>query len=226
MPIKALIFDFDGLIVDTESAELQAWQEVFDEYGMELSTEVWAELVGRPRAYFDMYAYFKELAPSPVDIHQLRVLRRGRVQQLILAQPVLPGVREALTEGMRRNLRIGLASSSGGTYVRGHLERLGLAECFHATRCFEDTSGHKPGPEPYLAVLDDLGVAAVDAIAFEDSPNGVAAAKAAGVFCVAVPNAVTRRLPFDNPDLTLESLAHTSLASLLERAERRSGAAS
>ena len=215
--IKALIFDFDGLILDTESPEFQAWQEVFVAHGHELRAELWADLIGRPRTYFDMYAHFKELNGPHTDLEALRKDRRARVVELVLEQPILPGVSNYLSEARKLGLRIGLASSSGGDYVRGHLRRLELFDFFHVTKCFEDTDLHKPDPEPYLAVLDAMGVAPREAVAFEDSPNGVAAARAAGIFCVAVPNPMTQCLSLSHADLCLKSLADESLQQLLLR---------
>jgi HAD superfamily hydrolase (TIGR01509 family) len=216
--IKAVIFDFDGLILDTESPEYQAWQEVFRANGHELRADLWADLIGRPRTYFDMYAYFKELNGPLTDLEALRKDRRARVIELVLGQPVLPGIREYLREAREMGLKIGLASSSGGDYVRGHLKRLELYDYFHATKCFEDTELHKPEPEPYLAVLEAVGAAPHEAVAFEDSPNGVAAARAAGIYCVAVPNQVTQCLALDHADLCLKSLADEPLCRLLSRA--------
>ena len=215
--IKALIFDFDGLILDTESPEFQAWQEVFTAHGHELRAELWADLIGRPRAYFDMYAHFKELNGPRTDLEALRKDRRARVVQLVLEQPILPGVSNYLSEARDMGLKIGLASSSAGDYVRGHLRRLDLFDYFHVTKCFEDTKLHKPDPEPYLAVLDAMDVSPVEAVAFEDSPNGVAAARAAGIFCVAVPNPVTECLSLAHADHCLKSLADESLRQLLSR---------
>lgn len=216
--IKAVIFDFDGLILDTESPEFQAWHEVFTAHGHELRADLWAELVGRPRTYFDMYAHFKELNGPLTDIDSLRRDRRARVVQLVLEQPILPGVREYLEEAREMGMKIGLASSSGGDYVRGHLRRLELLDYFHVTKCFEDTELHKPDPEPYLAVLAEMGVWASEAVAFEDSPNGVAAARAAGIFCVAVPNPVTQCLSLAHANHCLKSLTDESLRDLLSRA--------
>jgi HAD superfamily hydrolase (TIGR01509 family) len=221
MRIKALIFDFDGLILDTETAELQAWQEVFAEDGHELSLELWADVVGRPRSYFDMYDYFKQIAGSIIDIDQLRRRRRARVRELILRQPILPGVVECVHTARQLGLKIGLASSSGRGYVCGHLERLELFSFFDVIKCFEDTSTHKPEPEPYRAVLEALQVSPGEAIAFEDSPNGVASAKAAGIFCVAVPNPVTMRLHLGHADHRMSSLSVESLYELLQRFEDR-----
>lgn len=216
--IKAVIFDFDGLILDTESPEFQAWREVFTAHGHELRANLWADLVGRPRTYFDMYAHFKELNGPLTDIETLRRERRARVLQLVLEQPILPGVREYLEEAREMGMKIGLASSSGGGYVRGHLRRLELLDYFHVTKCFEDTDLHKPDPEPYLAVLDEMSVLPSEAVAFEDSPNGVAAARAAGIFCVAVPNPITQCLSLAHANHCLKSLADEPLRDLLSRA--------
>lgn len=221
--IKALIFDFDGLILDTESPEFQSWQEVFAAHGYALDPGLWADLIGRPRGYFDMYAYFKELNGPLSDIEALRVKRRARVAQLVLEQPVLPGVRDYLTEANQSGLKIGLASSSSGDYVRGHLKRLALFDYFHTTKCYEDTATHKPDPGPYRAVLDALGVLPGEAVAFEDSPNGVTSARAAGVYCVAVPNPMTLSLPLAHADFCLKSLAQESLQRLLLRAAETTG---
>lgn len=218
MMIKALIFDFDGLILDTESAEFQAWQEVFASHGHNLRADLWADLVGRPRTYFDMYAYFRELNGPLTDLDTLRLERRARVAQLVLEQPILPGVQKYLSDAKAMGLKIGLASSSAGDYVRGHLRRLDLIGYFQVTKCFEDTELHKPDPEPYLAVLEAMGILPSEAMAFEDSPNGVAAARAAGIFCVAVPNPVTECLSLAHADRCLQSLAHESLHDLLLRA--------
>jgi HAD superfamily hydrolase (TIGR01509 family) len=216
--IKALIFDFDGIIIDSESPELQVWQEVFADHGRELGFDLWADLVGRPNNHFDLYSYFHQQINPAVDIDALRVERRARVIALTEAQPVLPGVQDYLHGASAMGLKLGLASSSSGGHVRGHLARLNLLGYFHATKCFEDTDTHKPEPGPYRAVLDDLGVAADEAVAFEDSPNGVTSAKAAGIFCVAVPNPVTSRLALDHADYRMASLAEEPLERLLMRA--------
>jgi beta-phosphoglucomutase-like phosphatase (HAD superfamily) len=95
------------------------------------------------------------------------------------------------------------------------LERLALYEYFTATKCVEDTGTHKPDPGPYLAVLNALNVLPSEAMAFEDSPNGIAAAQAAGILCVAVPNPMTQHLQLDHADYRLDSFASLSLSDLL-----------
>ena len=219
--IKALIFDFDGLIIDSESPEFAAWQELFAAYGRDLGFDLWADLVGRPPTHFDLYGYFCKHIDPVIDIERLRQDRRARVVALTLEQPILPGVEDYLQSATELGLKIGLASSSSREHVRGHLERLCLLHYFQSLRCFEDTDRHKPDPTPYLCVLDDLGVAAKEAIAFEDSPNGVTAAKAAGIFCVAVPNPITSRLSLEHADHRLTSLSDEPLGTILERVNQK-----
>ena len=221
--IKALIFDFDGLIIDSESPEFEAWHELFAEYGRELGLELWADLVGRPPTHFDLYGYFCKHIDPVIEVEKLRQDRRARVIALTITQPILPGVEEYLQSATALGLRIGLASSSTRDHVRGHLHRLKLLDYFHSIRCFEDTDRHKPDPTPYLKVLEDLGAKADEAIALEDSPNGVAAAKAAGIFCVAVPNPITCRLPLEHADHRLVSLAEEPLEKIILRATANKG---
>ncbi len=114
-------------------------------------------------------------------------------------------------------LKLGVASSSTREWVRGHLARLGILERFDCLRCRDDVANAKPEPDLYIAVLDCLGVAAAQAVAIEDSPNGVAAAKRAGMRCVAIPNTITARLDLSQADVVLTSLAEVTLAQLLDR---------
>ncbi len=217
MSILALVFDFDGLILDTETTDFQSWQAVYRAHGCELRLEDWADCVGRPAGHFDPLEHLERLRGVRVDRDRIRAERSAKMRQLNLAQPVLPGVREYLRGARELRLKIGLASSSDRAWVYGHLGRLGLLDYFDTIKCVEDTGAHKPDPAPYLAVLDTLRIAAPRAVAFEDSPHGVAAAKAAGMLCVAVPNPVTRRLGLDRADLVLDSLASLPLPALLGR---------
>jgi len=114
-------------------------------------------------------------------------------------------------------LKVGVASSSTRDWVRGHLERLGILDSFDCLRCRDDVASAKPEPDLYLAVLECVGVLAAEAIAIEDSPNGVLAAKRAGMRCVAIPNSITARLDLGRADLILDSLADVTLPELLSK---------
>jgi HAD superfamily hydrolase (TIGR01509 family) len=143
--------------------------------------------------------------------------RIGRRTELVLANNLLPGVVEHLDAAKASGFTVGVASSSTREWVSGHLARLGILDRFDCVRCRDDVTNVKPEPDLYLAVLECLGVGASDAIAIEDSPNGVLAAKRAGMRCVAIPNAITARLDLSQADLVLGSLAELTLAELVRR---------
>lgn len=217
--IRALIMDFDGLIVDTESSAFQSWLEIFEAHGCSLPLSAWAAWVGGSRDMFDPYAYLEAQLGAAVERDEIRRKQREREAQLIEAQPVLPGVEDYIADAKRLRLALGVASSSDRKWVFGHLSRLGLREHFDCIKCLEDVKRAKPHPDLYQAVLDGLNVAAVRALALEDSPHGISAARAAGIFCVAVPNPLTRQLSTDHADLQLDSLADLPLEELLLQVE-------
>ena len=219
--IRAVIFDFDGLIVDTESAELQSWQEIFREYGQEFSLDRWTLSVGRAEG-IDIAGDLRQLVGPALDTEALTVRRRARNFELAEAQPILPGVRERISEAHAMGVKLGVASSSRRDWVEGHLTRLGLVADFHTIRCrnHPDVGVGKPDPTVYVAALYALGVSADEAIAFEDSSPGVQAATTAGIFTVAIPNNVTRRIGPTSAHLTLESLADMTLQELVQAAEQ------
>lgn len=213
--IRALIFDFDGLILDTEVPEFQAWQEIFQLHGCHLPLATWATCIGTASDAFDPYAYLEAQCGRAIDREAIRVKSRQRRDELLAAQPALPGVQEYLDDATRLGLQLGVASSSSRAWVTGHLARLGLMAHFASIQCADDVHRTKPDPASYQAVLQTLNLRPEQAIALEDSPNGVLAAKRAGLFCVAVPNALTRQLSLDHADLHLASLADLPLARLL-----------
>ncbi len=219
--IHGLIFDFDGLILDTELPDFESWQEMFIEHGAELPRAEWAPLIGTVTDSFDIYDYLEQRAGRAIDREDVRERRRARYHERVIEQMILPGVEECITAAKRRGLKVGLASAATAEWVLGHLERLGLHVHFDTVKTAADVERVKPDPALYLAALDALGLDATEAIALEDSPNGIAAAKAAGLFCVAIPNAMTRDLDISAADLRLTSLADLPLAELLEIAENR-----
>lgn len=219
--IRALIFDFDGLIVDTESPEFKAWQAVFDEYGGSLSLEDWAGSIGSREPCLDPYAELKRQTGRSVVREEVRARKRELFQLFFTDRGMLPGVREYLEGAQRMGLAIGLASSASRDWIEGHLERLKIGSYFAAVRTEEDVERAKPDPELFLAAMAALGVSSEEAIALEDSPNGLLAAKSAGMFCLAVPNPITRQLELEGADLRVDSLADLPLEQLLAIAGER-----
>jgi HAD superfamily hydrolase (TIGR01509 family) len=214
--IDAIVFDFDGLIIDTEIADFLSWQKMYAEFGVELPLDVWHANIGVSNA-FDPYLHLEELLGYPIDRPTVHDRRKQWDNEFIAQQTILPGVETVLNDARRMGLKIGLASSSDHAWVDGFLDKLGLAGWFEVVRCSDDVDGRsKPDPAVYLSVVAGLGVPANRALALEDSPNGLAAAKAAGLYCTAVPNQMTRSLNFDQADLCLESLAQMPLAQIID----------
>jgi len=214
--IRAVVFDFDGLILDTEEPVYRSWLEVYEAHGEELPFERWVQIVGSTTTGFHPQHHLEERLGRtlPKEVLDRRV---GRRTELVLAQKLLPGVVEHIEAAKSMGLKVGVASSSTRDWVREHLARLGILESFDCLRCRDDVASAKPEPDLYISVLECLGVLASEAIAVEDSPNGVMAAKRAGLRCVAIPNSITARLDLGQADLVLGSLADVTLAELLRK---------
>ncbi len=223
MPIKALIFDFDGLILDTETPEYHILQELFQPYGLRLPIEEWAKALGASPGAFDPFAYLAAQTPLPVDQPALRKIFLERSLALIDEQPPLPGVLALLNRAEQLHLHLAVASSSPTDWVHRHLKRLGLFQRFASILTRDDVTHAKPHPQLYLRTLEVFNLQPHEAIVFEDSPNGITAARAAGIFCVGVPNHVTRLLDTSHASLTLPSLAALTLDELIRNVETKEG---
>ena len=214
--IRALVFDFDGLILDTETTLIDACEIVHQQAKKPFSRQLAHEAVGRIGLHFDQWAAF---GPSADRIALEGELRRVN-QELLAKQSVLPGVARHLQQARELGLRVGLASNSDHAHVEGHLARLGLLDCFDYLRCIEDVPSGKPEPDLYRAVVEKFGVAGAEAIAFEDSEHGALAAKRAGLWCVAVPGPSSVTHDLAHADLILASLADFPLPDLIEKFTR------
>ncbi|GAC1349970.1 MAG: HAD family hydrolase [Ktedonobacteraceae bacterium] len=219
--IQALIFDFDGLIIDTEISAFQTWQEIYREYECDLPFSTWAECIGGSPQLFDPCEYLEAQIGRPILREEIRLRRRQQHMKIVETLPILPGIEEYILSAKRLGLKLGVASSSRHEWVDSHLIRLGLIQHFDAIKCYDDVKHTKPDPELYLSVLAELGLQGRQAIALEDSPNGVRAAQRAGIFCVAVPNPVTSQLPLEHADLQLTSLSELPLEGVIQEVESR-----
>ena len=219
MAIRAFLFDFDGLILDTELASRAGWELLYREHGHELPPEKWATIVGTYGSW-DPMTHLEELVGEPLEREALNERRAAHELALIEAEELRPGIAEYLAAARRLGLKRAIVSSSSRRWVEMHLERFEESVGWDAI-CTADLepSRAKPAPTLYLEALEQLGLGPDEAIAFEDSPNGVRAAKAAGIYCVAVPNEVTRELGLDESgaDLVLDSLADLPPDELLAR---------
>lgn len=216
--IKALIFDFDGLILDTETPEYQAWQNVYAEFGQSLTLEDWGQIVGGTAASdFHPLNHLEALTTRSLTDLDLESRVRTESMRIILAAKPRPGVIETLEAAQRLGLGLAVASSSPHAWVDTHLQRLGLFHYFETIQCRDDVSRTKPEPELFLAAKNRLGVEAHQALVFEDSPNGVLAANRAGIRVVAIPNPITQNLKFPPASLRLNEMSDMRLEDLLQK---------
>jgi HAD superfamily hydrolase (TIGR01509 family) len=214
-----LLFDFDGLILDTETPELLSWQVVWHDHGLEFPLDRFEAGLGMVGGFGAMTAL--EEAVGPLDREAVLDRQRKRKLSLLDKEALRPGVLEYLDEARRRGLVTAIVSSSSRAWIDSNLGRLDpTLEVDVIVTGDHDRQRGKPSPALYLEALDQLGLTARESVAFEDTPIGVRAARAAEIFCVAVPNDVTSALDFGEANLLVASLADLPFASLLDQFSR------
>ncbi|WP_418888882.1 HAD-IA family hydrolase [Paenibacillus apiarius] len=219
--IQALVFDFDGLIIDTETPWYYAFQQVYQRYGFELPLSVYAQCIGTTFHDFNPYANLAEQAGVDVEV----ITRECKTAHAALMERIelRAGVRDYLKEAKRLNLKVGIASSSEYAWIEPLLKKHDIYHYFDTVQTADVVAKVKPDPELYVKALAALEVEGKQAISFEDSLNGFTAAKAAGLNCVVVPNEVTRHLPFTEHDLMLTSMSDMPLAEVITKLSGATG---
>ena len=211
--LAGIVFDFDGLIVDTEWPEYRSIAECFEQHGLSFPPERWVHVIGSSWDV-DWVAELEAALGCSLDREALHAERRERARAMRHPLTALPGVTALLEAAGAAGLGLAVASSSPRRWVEPMLEELGLAPFFAFTRCLDDVALAKPSPELYVSACAGLDVDPAAAVALEDSANGVTAANAAGMRSVAVPNRLTRWLDLSHADLVVDSLAELDLARL------------
>lgn len=207
--LQAVIFDVDGLLVDTEWPDYVAWRELFQEYGGDLSPEEWVGEVGlwEPTAIWERFARLRGTTDGSEALYERR---RARYRELVQASlEPMPGALALIAALEERRIPRGVASTSDREWVAFVLGGLELIQRMDAIVTGDDVAARKPAPDVYLTAAARLGVAPSACVALEDSAVGVAAARAAGICCVAVPNRLTVR-----HDLSAAHARVTSLAAI------------
>ena len=213
--LRGVLFDFDGLILDTEVPEVQTYQEIYADHGHEFPDHVWMTMIGISSAENGELPWtVLEGLAGPLDREALRARSRARRLELIGHQPIQPGVVRALDACDRLGVRKAIVSSSNRSWVEGHLERLGILDRFEFCVCGHEGLPSKPAPDLYKKAVSDMQISVASALAVEDSPNGVAAATGAGIFTIAVPNPLTARLDLSRANLQVSSLEDVDWDSL------------
>jgi beta-phosphoglucomutase-like phosphatase (HAD superfamily) len=213
---KALLFDFDGIVVDTEGPVLQAWQEVYEEHAQVLTLDDWAGCIGTIGG-FEPLDHLESLLGGPLpDRAAVDGRRRERQLQLVEDAGLREGLETVLARAAGLGLQVAIVSSDHTSWIEWNLRRVGRSEGWACVNCANgDAARAKPSPRLYEEALETLGLAATEAVVFEDSPNGIRAAKAAGIFCVAVANPVTASLDLSAADLRVESFEEIALDDVL-----------
>lgn len=216
-PIRAVIFDFDGLVVDTESTGYLTWKEIFDEHGHHLPVERYAQVVGTDfnTSSYDPRRDLESLTGRAFDWEAVEVTRRERENVLRQSLHTLPGVRDRLAEARSLGMQTAIASSSPRWWIDSWMDQLVLRDHFDHFSTVDDTGKVKPDPSLFIHAAENLGVAPEEVVIFEDSLNGLRAALAAGMRCIVAPGPMTRHLDFTGAWQRVESLAHVSLEELL-----------
>lgn len=212
--VKAVIFDFDGLIIDTETAWYDAYKEVLkDEFQFDLPIEGFAKCVGSHENI--LFAYLEKAIGQKIDPDDLRKKTGKLHTETMRRTGARAGVVEYLKGAKEMDLKISLATSSTRDWAETHLTNLGLLSYFDHLVTQNDVDRVKPAPDLFLRALEVLGVESFDAFVFEDSLNGLIAAQKANLATVIVPNPVTEFLPFENYHLRLTSMEDMSFADVV-----------
>jgi HAD superfamily hydrolase (TIGR01509 family) len=213
--IDAVVFDFDGTIADTETPVYEAWRTIFEDHNCELPLSVWVQCVGSQHSGFDAFDHLLTLSGGDFNRDEIEAEQQRRSQRMRQGMKPLPGVVSWLEEASSRRLPCAVASSSSRDWVETMLEGLGLSQYFQALACGDEVPRTKPDPRIYQLAAERLDVDPHKAIAVEDSANGVKAAVAAGLLCIAVPNPVTCGLDFSDADHVCGSLEEFNLGHFL-----------
>lgn len=206
MAIAAVLFDFDGVLVDTEWAIYQAWRRTFAAHGQHLPLDVYTRCIGSDFETWSPKTHLEELTGDSFDWHDLDARRQKEIVADLQHEGPMPGAIEWLEQLRAESMPRAVVSSSSHHWVDGWLERLGMAGYFDAVVCRGDAPRIKPAPDLFLEAARRFGALPADCLVVEDSLNGLKAAKEAGMTAWAVPNRVTECLDFSTADRKFRSL--------------------
>lgn len=211
-----VVFDFDGTMIDTETAVYEGWAETFRAYGVEpIARTTWSNTIGLSSGDYRPIDLLAERIGQSVDEDEVRESRSQIVMQMVDDMPLRDGVGEWIDACIERGIPLAVASSSPVTWVERHLVARDLRRHFGMLSCFGDGVPGKPAPDVYARACEAAGVAAERTVAIEDSPHGVTSAKAAGLTCIAAPGPLTRQLGFAHADYIGSSLSEFDPAEFL-----------
>lgn len=212
--LEAVLFDLDGLLVDTESCDYVSWRELYEFHGEELTLEAYCCHAGLYGSWDRLYGELAGRAGVETDhLHRRRLPRfEALVEELLVLSP---GLDRLLSELEAHGAPCAVASSSDRDWIVRMLDGMGIRHRFAAVVSGEDVLRRKPAPDIYLQAAARLGAAPERAVALEDSAHGIASARAAGIRVVAVPNPVTARQDLSQADAWVPELGEITVSYLL-----------
>lgn len=213
----AVIFDFDGLLMDTESTSLRSWQFEWQQWGLELDATTFFVNHGGDITE-DRYAQLASAVGERFDrglSHQRRTRYRDELHESL---ELAKGIRIWLQQAAESGRRLAVASSSPRDWLTRHLGRAEVLDQFEVLAGGDEVGRHKPAPDVYELALRRLGLPPTNAVAVEDTAHGVDAAHAAGLTCIAIPNPFVRPDAVEHAELVLRSAAEVSLERALAHA--------
>ncbi len=216
LPTLGAIFDCDGLLADTETPDYDAWRKIYEEQGLHFPIEAWAHTVGaaKGQSLNNWHAPLADAAGPGYDPEAVDARRRALYQAAIGRLTPMPGVLALLDALNEAGIPCAVASNSDREWVDRVLDITGLTARFRAIATADEVEHPKPAPDVYLLAASRLGVPPGRCAAFEDSPRGLAAAHAAGLFTIAVPTALTKHFAFEQAHHLVESLEKLALSDL------------
>ena len=213
--LKGLIFDFDGLIVDTETVIYETWANLYQQNGQTLDLADYKQCVGSDFAQFDPSEELEKRCGKKFDWNELNLQRELKIRENLSSQRERPGIISFIEEAKKNGLKMAIASSSSKAWVVGWVERLEIKHYFSAFLNRDDVKRIKPAPDLFLASCEALKIDTSEALVLEDSENGLKAANAAGINCAIITNKITEGGTFSESVLQTDNFSDIRLKKLL-----------
>ncbi len=209
---KGIIFDFDGVLVDTEVAIYNSWVDLYAREGQSISISTYAPCLGAGYSHWDPAAHLEKLTGKTYNWDIETPARQAKLEAELKRTGLMPGASELLDWCDSKKIKMTVASSSSRRWVEGWLRKLGIYERFVGVFCRTDGYPVKPNPALFLAAQDCLGLDSQECLIIEDTENGTISAQNAGIPCCAIPNRMTR-----TSNLSRASFREESLTDLLHK---------
>jgi HAD superfamily hydrolase (TIGR01509 family) len=215
MPPAAVIFDFDGIVLDSETPEFESHRRIYERCGVTLTVDEWCGVIGTWSEGHDE-RWFRRLCAqsSGAPGREAYFAERRRIFEAIVPAAPMRGVRELLVQLRDARIRAAIASSAPARWVVGAVARLGIRPLFEAVVTGDEVAQRKPAPDVYLEAARRLGVDPARSVAIEDSAPGIAAACAAGMKVIAIPHWLTEGHDLSAAHLTVAHAGELTMERL------------